>query len=125
MGYRTRRISEHVVILQKPPIRTKGVWCLHNIRDVWPERLSDDHRPKDMRGLCHPHAKPVGLVKALIQAVTNEGDVVVDPCAGSYTVHYAAEQTGRRFLGCDIGMPGQIWATLTEDGDGEWDWTQP
>ncbi|CAG8728000.1 5073_t:CDS:2, partial [Racocetra persica] len=34
----------------------------------------------------HPHQKPKELIKALIGATTNEGDLVVDPCAGSFIV---------------------------------------
>ncbi len=92
MGYRTRRCSEFLVVLQKPPIRAKGVWKLHNIPDVWTEKPDK----------THPHAKPIGLMETLIRAVTNDGDIVVDPAAGGYNVMRAANNTGRRFLGCDI-----------------------
>ncbi|MCY4325150.1 MAG: site-specific DNA-methyltransferase, partial [Betaproteobacteria bacterium] len=34
MGYRTRRVSEHLVVLQKRPTRAKGVWKTHTIADV-------------------------------------------------------------------------------------------
>ena len=34
----------------------------------------------------HPHQKPKELAKALIMATTNEGDLIVDPCAGSFIV---------------------------------------
>ncbi|MEX2142974.1 MAG: site-specific DNA-methyltransferase [Anaerolineales bacterium] len=95
MGYRTRRFSEHLVVLQKPPIRAKGVWRVHNIPDVWSEKIENGDRN-------HTHAKPVELQKRLIEAVTNEGDIVVDPAAGGYSVLASAIQTGRHFLGCDI-----------------------
>lgn len=95
MGYRTRRCSEYLMIFQKPPIRAKGVWTLHNIPDDWLERADKSH----------PHAKPIGLLEKLIQATTNEGDVVVDPAAGGYNVLRAARKTDRRFLGCDFLSP--------------------
>ena len=38
----------------------------------------------------------------LIAAVSNPGDVVIDPAAGSFSVLEACQQQGRRFLGCDI-----------------------
>ena len=34
MGYRTRRKSEYCLVLQKVPLRAKGVWRSHNIPDV-------------------------------------------------------------------------------------------
>jgi site-specific DNA-methyltransferase (adenine-specific) len=95
MGYRTRRYSEHLVIAQKPPIRAKGVWRVHDIPDVWSEKV--DSGDKD-----HTHAKPIQLQKRLIEAVTNVGDIVVDPAAGGYSVMKAALDTGRHFLGCDL-----------------------
>jgi site-specific DNA-methyltransferase (adenine-specific) len=92
MGYRTRRVSEHMIILQKSPKRAKGVWCLHNIPDVWDE-------PKPGK---HPHCKPIRLQAALIAAVTRKGDVVLDPAAGSYSVMDSAKRVGRTFIGCDL-----------------------
>jgi site-specific DNA-methyltransferase (adenine-specific) len=44
----------------------------------------------------------VGLQARLIEALTNPGDIVLDPAAGGYTVLDACARTGRRFLGCDI-----------------------
>ena len=93
MGYRTRRHSEYLVIFQKPPVRVKGIWHVHNIPDVWREKIEN----RD-----HAHNKPVELQKRLIQAVTSQGDVVIDPAAGSYSTMDAAQGMGRHFLGCDI-----------------------
>lgn len=93
MGYRTRRKSEHLVILQKTPRRAKGVWKIHNIPDVWEETVTRDAKT---------HQKPVELQGALIAAVTNPGDVVIDPAAGSFSVMEACRQRNRVFLGCDI-----------------------
>ncbi len=95
MGYRTRRYAEYLVIAQKPPKRAKGVWHRHNIPDVWVE-IADDQ---------HAHTKPVLLQAALIEAVTDPGDVILDPAAGSYSVLEAARWVKRKFLGCDINVP--------------------
>jgi len=95
MGYRTRRYSEHLVVLQKIPVRAKGVWRIHNIPDVWDEKIENGARN-------HTHSKPTGLQERLIEAVTNAGDIVVDPAAGGYSVLKAARNTERRFLGCDL-----------------------
>jgi site-specific DNA-methyltransferase (adenine-specific) len=95
MGSRTRRFGEHLVVLQKPPVRAKGVWRLHDIPDVWSERIAS-------AGRIHTHSKPFALQKRLIEAVTNPGDLVVDPAAGGYSVLAAAQAAGRHFLGCDL-----------------------
>ena len=46
----------------------------------------------------HPTQKPVELCEYLIKTYTNEGDLVVDICAGSGTTAVACINTGRRFL---------------------------
>ncbi len=93
MGYRTRRRAEHCIVLQRRPVRAKGVWKVHNITDVVLEKVSKRE---------HPHAKPIELQGRLISAVSNEGDFVIDPAAGSFSVLDAALQNNRKFLGCDL-----------------------
>lgn len=93
MGYRTRRRAEYCIVLQKHPRRAKGVWKIHNITDVVQETASQRE---------HPHAKPVDLQGALITAVSHEGDYVIDPAAGSFSVLEAALDRRRTFLGCDL-----------------------
>ncbi len=93
MGYRTRRRAEYCIVLQRDPRRAKGVWKIHDITDVVHEKL-------EMK--VHPHAKPVELQAALLSAVSNEGDYVIDPAAGSFSVMAAAIKSGRNFLGCDL-----------------------
>jgi site-specific DNA-methyltransferase (adenine-specific) len=50
----------------------------------------------------HPHQKPLQLQKILIESVSNAGEVIVDPAAGSYSVLEACLLVNRNFLGCDI-----------------------
>ena len=92
MGYRTRRQSEYCLVLQKAPLRAKGVWRSHSIPDVWDEKLD----------IPFTHAKPLRLQIELVEALTNTRDVVIDPAAGSFSVLEACKRTNRRFLGCDI-----------------------
>ena len=91
MGKRTRRHGDYLLILQKPPIGAR-TWRDHAIPSRWPEKV--DRR-------VHPHIKPVGLISRLIAAVTEPGDLVIDPAAGSFVVMRAARQLGRNFVGCD------------------------
>lgn len=51
---------------------------------------------------AHPTQKPLELVRRLVAAATNPGDLVVDPFAGSGTTLVACEALGRRWLACEI-----------------------
>ena len=69
----------------------------------------------------HPTQKPVALFEYLIKTYTNEGDLVLDNCAGSGTTGVACKNTNRNFIlieqdekycdiikervGCDIIIP--------------------
>lgn len=53
--------------------------------------------PKD-KGGKHPTQKPVALFEDLIKTYTNEGDIVLDNCAGSFTTAIAAENTKRNWI---------------------------
>jgi len=50
----------------------------------------------------HPTQKPVGLLKTLIQIFTDEGDVVIDPVAGSGSTLIAAIECNRKAFGFEI-----------------------
>jgi site-specific DNA-methyltransferase (adenine-specific) len=93
MGYRTRRTCEYVIVIQKKPIRAKGIWLKHDIRDVWSEKIETKR---------HAHAKPLKLQQELIQAVSVENDVILDPAMGGGSVLLAAQASNRIFIGCDI-----------------------
>lgn len=93
MGYRSRRRSEYLLIIQKEPRKAKSTWTIHNIPDVWEEKLSQ--KP-------HTHSKPIELQKQIILATTHEGDLVIDPASGGYSVLQSCRETGRNFLGCDL-----------------------
>jgi site-specific DNA-methyltransferase (adenine-specific) len=92
MGKRTRRRGDYLLILQKPPI-TATTWKDHGIPSRWPEKVDRT---------LHPHIKPAGLIARLIGAITQPGDLVVDPAAGSFVVKHVALEMGRDFIGCDI-----------------------
>src|SRR6516225_2272564 len=102
-GYRARRRGDYLVALQKPPIRARATWQTKpTIPDRWPEKII---KPRSQ----HPHIKPIGLISAVIEAITSPGDLVVDPAAGSFVVMHAAHQLGREFIGCDLAyaVPNQ------------------
>ena len=47
----------------------------------------------------HPTQKPLRLLYRIIMASTDQGDIVLDPFAGSSTTGIAANLLGRKFIG--------------------------
>jgi site-specific DNA-methyltransferase (adenine-specific) len=95
MGYRTRRKSEYLIIFQKSSKRAKGVWLVHDIPDVWLEKIKP----------THAHSKPIQLQSALINATTNKDDIILDPASGGFSVFESCKIIGRNFIGCDLDVP--------------------
>lgn len=61
----------------------------------WSGMIRKGDRATEMAERIHPTQKPVGLIAAMLNDLTQEGDVVLDPYLGSGTVMVACEQTGR------------------------------
>ena len=55
----------------------------------------------------HPHTKPIELQKKLIEATTNETDIILDPAFGSCSVFESCKLLeNRNFIGADINGMG-------------------
>lgn len=67
----------------------------------------------------HPTQKPEELLRKLVLASSNVGDVIVDPFLGSGTTAVVAEQLRRNWKGCDISLEYCRWTVrrieLVED----------
>jgi site-specific DNA-methyltransferase (adenine-specific) len=67
----------------------------------------------------HPTQKPEELLRTLVLAATNIGDLVIDPFLGSGTTAVVAEQLQRKWKGCDNSAAYCQWAAqrieLVED----------
>lgn len=63
----------------------------------WMEWTKDTKTEK-----IHPTQKPVPLLERLIEIFTDEGDVVIDPCAGSGSTLIAARNMKRPSYGFEI-----------------------
>lgn len=50
----------------------------------------------------HPTQKPIPLIEYLIRTYSNEGDTVLDNCAGSFTTAIAAMNANRNFIGIEL-----------------------
>jgi len=57
------------------------------------ERLRDEDGKK-----AHSTQKPARLLERIILGCTHEGDVVLDPFAGTGTTAWVAQQLGRRWI---------------------------
>jgi site-specific DNA-methyltransferase (adenine-specific)/adenine-specific DNA-methyltransferase len=67
--------------------------------DVW---LDINHlQQKDPERLGYPTQKPEALLRRLVAAASNAGDVVADFFCGSGTTLAVAQKLGRRWIGCD------------------------
>jgi hypothetical protein len=73
---------------------TKGV----PLGDVWDIGVI---APVARERTGYPSQKPEALLERLVTTLTDEGDVVLDPYAGSGTTLAVAARLGRRFVGCD------------------------
>jgi site-specific DNA-methyltransferase (adenine-specific) len=58
----------------------------------------------------HPTQKPEELLRKLVLAASDEGQIVLDPFSGSGTTLVVAEQLGRKWLGGEINIEYNTWA---------------
>lgn len=73
------------------------------MRDFWEMPLvqgKERLRGEDGKAL-HPTQKPEEMLKRIILASSNEGDVVLDPFMGSGTTAFVAQKYGRNFIGIE------------------------
>ena len=68
--------------------------------DVWTDIPPINSQAKERLG--YPTQKPETLLERIINASSNEGDVVLDPFCGCGTATVAAERLNRRWIGIDV-----------------------
>lgn len=68
---------------------------------VQPSSVLDFKVVPNRNGKLHPTQKPVELLEYLIKTYTNEGDLVLDNCAGSGSTLIAAKNLNRQFIGIE------------------------
>ena len=68
------------------------------MKAVWRGPLTSQ---KEKTNGKHPTQKPEYLLERIIQASTEEGQIVLDPFVGSGTTGVVAKRLGRRFIGID------------------------
>ena len=75
--------------IKKPNAQMRSVWAIST------------PKPIEKRFTKHPTQKPVDLLKRIVLASTNKGDLILDPFTGSSTTGLAAYLYGRKFIGID------------------------
>ena len=78
-----------------------GVYNLVNMRDVWDISYLNSRAGERMG---YATQKPVALLERIIEASSNEGDVVLDPFCGCATTIEAAHKLNRKWIGIDIAI---------------------
>ena len=76
--------------MKKPNLQMRSVWSINT------------PKPEEKKYGKHPTQKPFDLLKRIVLASTNEGDVILDPFAGSSTTGLAAHFYGRKFIGIEL-----------------------
>jgi len=92
-------IFNYEVLKELNPEKTKD-GKKKQLRDVWQIPLCQGkERLKDEKGKAlHPTQKPEELLKRIILGFSNEGDIVLDPFAGSGTTPYIAKKYNRFYI---------------------------
>lgn len=119
--------TEHALILYRDKLPKFRNGCQvdengKNIRGTghmvfdWMQWEKDSGIPK-----IHPTQKPVNVLKRLIEIFTDEGDVVIDPCAGSGTTLRACQELNRSCYGFEIDK--NFYKQATEKMLGEYQLT--
>lgn len=93
--------TEYAVVLYRdklPKFRNVGIDGKGHMVFNWFEWKRDN---KDIPKI-HPTQKPVNVLKRLIEIFTDEGDVVIDPVAGSGSTLRACMELGRSAYGFEI-----------------------
>ena len=69
------------------------------LQDIWTDI---ELGPTSQERTGYPTQKPLALLKRIIEASSDDGDVVLDPFCGCATACVAADQLNRQWLGIDI-----------------------
>ena len=76
--------------IKKPDKQMRSVWQISTAKPC--EKIFGKH----------PTQKPLELLKRIILASTNQGDLILDPFTGSSTTGIMALLLGRKFIGMDL-----------------------
>lgn len=83
-----------------------------NLSDVWYDIPPVRHSTTKRRGANELSIK---LLRRVLDISTEPGDLVFDPFGGSGTSYAAAEEMGRRWIGCELGDTDPIIRRLRQE----------
>jgi site-specific DNA-methyltransferase (adenine-specific) len=89
---RGKNIEPYKVYINEKGVKMNDVWIVPQISPIGKERLG------------YPTQKPEALLERIIEASSNEGDLVLDPFCGCGTTVAVAERLKRNWVGIDITM---------------------
>lgn len=75
--------------LKKPNLQMRSVWSMGT------------PKTEEKKFGKHPTQKPLDLLRRIVLASTNAGDLIIDPFTGSSTTGIAAVMNNRKFIGID------------------------
>ena len=116
----TKRVFTHSTEFVVWAVKGSGwIFNYEKIKEINPDKQKDE-RPKQMRDLwelplvqgkerlrgddgraLHPTQKPEEMLKRIILASSNKGDVVLDPFLGSGTTTFIAKKYDRKWIGIE------------------------
>lgn len=79
--------------------------CPHGFTNVWDRPpLSGKERIKAPKGTkaAHLNQKPLDLMSLIIEASSDQGDIIWEPFGGLFSASYSASKLGRLARGCEI-----------------------
>ena len=103
-GYKHNPVQERI-FYDKPFFTSKQDAQGRYYADVYVRDIWDDVKPlinMSKERLGYPTQKPLALLRRIIKASSNEGDIVLDPFCGCATACIAAELEHRHWVGIDI-----------------------
>lgn len=87
--YKTLENGRKALIKEKKGVPLSDVWEIPYLN------------PKAKERVGYPTQKPILLLERIIELVTNEGDIVLDPFCGSGTTLVSAKLLNRKYIGID------------------------
>jgi site-specific DNA-methyltransferase (adenine-specific) len=83
-------VNREVAVAQNPTVSFNDTY--------YPKSILDFSVAGNKDSTLHPTQKPVALFEYLIKTYTNEGDLVLDNCAGSGTTGVACKNLNRKYI---------------------------